>query len=135
MKEIIIILSITATSCMSSIMGDEYGVIDPKLAVYINSFKQEAELRGVKIDCSRLKLTFGPTKKGVGAVTDHSLYSITVDSTSLYWRVCREEMLYHEFGHLFLNRGHEDSVPSIMATTGIRYKGERQYYIDELFSK
>lgn len=120
---------------MSSIMDDEYSVVDPKLAVYLDSFNNEAEKRGVKIDCSRIKLTFGPTKNGVGAVTDHSLYSITVDSTTLYWRICREEMLYHEFGHLFLNRGHEDNVPSLMATSGVRYKGEREYYINELFSK
>lgn len=120
---------------MTSIMDDEYTVVDPKLAPYIESFKQEADKRGVKFDYSRLKLTFGKLNKDVGAVTDHSLNSITVDSTCLYWKIRREEMIYHEFGHLFLNRGHEDKEPSLMATTGASYKDRREYYINELFSK
>lgn len=134
MKATLIILSIIATSCMSSIMDDEYSVIDPKLAPYFESFKQEANSRGYKFDYSRFKLTFGSLKEGVGAVTDHSLNSITVDSTCLYWKIRREEMLYHEFGHLFLNRGHKDTEPSLMATKGVSYKNNRDYYINELFN-
>lgn len=135
MKTLLFLISITATSCMTSIMDDEYTVVDHKLSPYIESFKQEANSRGFKFDYSKLKLTFGKLNNGVGAVTDHSLNSITVDSTCLYWKIRREEMLYHEFGHLFLNRGHNDSEPSIMATNGISYKSSREYYINELFQK
>lgn len=135
------------TSCTSTIMDDDYSVVDPKLALYINKFKQEAGQRNIIIDDTSLKLLFGNTN-GAAAVTDHSLNSILVDSTTVNWRNNPEEVLYHEFGHLFLHRGHTDfelidtlgvTVPgSIMSTKAslkyTRNQARRPYYIDELFN-
>jgi hypothetical protein len=135
------------SSCTSTLMDDDYRFIDSKLNKYIVSFKMEAISRGIEIDDSRLKLSFGPTN-GAAAVTDHSLSSITIDSTTINWRVNPEEVIYHEFGHLFLHRGHDDATlidtinniapKSLMSTkasvTYTRIISRRDYYIDELFN-
>lgn len=137
-----IIIAFLACSCASSIMDDDYRFIDPKLEPFITSFKYEAAKRGVKIDDSRLKLSFG-NAHGAAAVTYYDTNSIVMDSTTVHWHKNPEEVLYHEFGHLFLHRGHDDSLlpdgnpASLMSTVAstkyVNNLSMRDYYIDELF--
>ncbi len=142
-----LISAVLFTACTSTIMDDEYRFVDSKLSVYIVSFKEEASKRNITIDDSRLKLSFGYTH-GAAAVTDHSLSSIVIDSTTINWKKNPEEVIYHEFGHLFLHRGHDDSIlidtlgnevpKSIMSTkASVKYSknvSRRPYYLDELFN-
>ncbi len=144
--KLIAVICLALTSC-SDFIDDDYRRVDAPLETYIQVFKVEAKTRGIVIDDSRLKLMFGNTH-GKGAVTDHSRNSITVDSTTVNWRVNPEEVIYHEFGHLFLHRGHDDTtltdtlnnvVPkSLMSTkASVKYSkilSRRSYYIDELFN-
>lgn len=49
----------------------------------------------------------------------------------------KESLLFHEFGHCILNRGHNDITSSLMASYLIdknRYKKKKVYYINELFT-
>jgi len=145
--KVALLLFMSLTSC-SDFIDDDYRRVDPALETYIQVFKVEAKTRGIIVDDSRLKLYFGKTKNGIAATTDHSLNSITVDSTTVNWRVNPEEVIYHEFGHLLLHRDHTDFtltdtvgnvVPgSIMSTkASVKYTKlptRRQYYIDELFN-
>ena len=139
-----IFLAVLMSSCLSDIMDDDYRRVDTKLNQYIESFKYEASIRGIKIDDSDLKLYFG-NAHGAAAVTYYDTNSIVMDSTTIHWTRNPEEVLYHEFGHLFLHRGHDDRLlpdgtpASIMSTYAtVKYAkdpSKRKYYIDELFNK
>ena len=56
------------------------------------------------------------------------------------WTINRESLVFHELGHSYLGRGHDDAIldngyyKSIMNTYVISYGPDmRDYYIDELF--
>jgi hypothetical protein len=138
------LLCIIMIACNEPEFGS--GFIDPKLKPYLNSFLEEAQSRGFNIDASKLTLRFG-TYPGADAAANMRTYEILVDSNSYDWKsgILREQLLYHEFGHLFLKRKHDDSrigryPKSIMAAEDDPYyecrscRNRRTYYINELFN-
>ncbi len=145
---IIALFALSLTSCMSTIMDDDYSHIDPKLQKYADSFVAEAAEHGVSIDTWNLKLVFGHNPTGAAGITDHSMTMIVIDTTVFNKSTNMEEVVYHEFGHLYLHREHTDDVlnvgdskpvlKSLMGTkASIKYAifpNRREYYISELFN-
>lgn len=126
-------------------MDDDYQSIDPELRPFVDAFVSEARQRGVIVDIYRLKLHFGDLKGEAQGRCNHKTHQVIIDSIA--WRQVDgpEELIFHELGHLYLRREHEEAkigryYKSIMAGVGdgnYERKGrsyQRQYYIDELFN-
>lgn len=127
-------------------------VIDSDLQTYYDSFLKEAQSRNKAISgTDGFILQFG-SANGAIARTYPAENKIVVDSVR--WKDVsaseREFTMFHEFGHLFLKRGHNirtlpngefksmmltyeanSNVESIHLYLGVR----RKYYIDELFDE
>lgn len=129
-------------------MDDDYYRVDPILKPYLDTFVSEARKRGVSIDphANNLKLVFGKLNSGVAGITDSDYNLIVIDSSTSNWRNAKENTVWHELGHLYLHRGHDNSIlengdpKSIMNDGRNTPKFERvntykrEYYINELFS-
>lgn len=137
------LITISLTGCFSSIMDDEYTLVDPKIKPHYDKFMEEATLRGIKFNTTNVKINFGPTG-GVAGTTFHKNSRIVIDSTSVNWRLNPESLIFHELGHLLLVREHEDKwlkgidnknySGSIMNEFGSNYsEDKREYYVNELF--
>jgi hypothetical protein len=127
-------------------MDEQIRFVEPQLKPYVDSFIEEAAARGVSIDASQLTISFGTHDGAAYAV--RSTNTIVVDSTSYDWvSGLREQLVYHELGHLYLGREHDDDMignypKSIMAGVEDPWDegrqrqrlGMRKYYIDELFN-
>ncbi len=144
-------LVITNFSCKSAEL-EPINTINSTLQPYVDAFLSEARKRNVKIP-SGFSVQFGNLKDQVGGVADQSKNAIIMDS--IIWRNSNEEYrqvaIFHELGHLLLDRGHNlrrlanGEVGSIMYSlnrpstssetsfiplfNGIRQK----YYVNELF--
>lgn len=146
---LLLILSILCFSCSKEYIEP---VIDSDLQTYYDSFLKEAQSRNKAISgTDGFILQFGSANGGI-ARTYPAENKIVVDSAR--WKDVsaseREFTMFHEFGHLFLKRGHNirtlpngefrsmmltyeanSNVESIHLYLGIR----RKYYIDELFDE
>lgn len=138
-----IVLLLFLSACSS--MDDDYRRIDTGLRPFLKEFIKEAELRGVQIDTSNLKLTFsGHISGGAQGRTWYDTHSIMIDSTSSDWGDASTTLVFHELGHLYLRREHDNGeinghLKSIMnGPYSPIFEGEkayrRKYYVDELFN-
>ncbi len=133
--------------------------IETEALPYVRSFFIEARKRGLTPDSTNLILQFSnnlTTRNGdpicgnaLGVLTDDQQNIITIDPECLAWRhsdLSREILVFHELGHVFLERTHEDNVmpngdfKSIMFGGNwniFRYYTEdltkKDYYLNELF--
>lgn len=133
------------SSCLSTIMDDDYGRVDPKLQPYLDAFIEEAGKRGIQINTATLKLDFGDLK-GADGRTYYEYSQIVIDSMSSDWQSgTGESLVFHELGHLFLRRKHDEAMldkwncKSIMAGKKDPYYlnkkfYRREYYLNELFN-
>ncbi len=142
MKTILILLSAVLLSGCFAFDEDK---IDPALQKHVDSFFMEADLRGVNIkNRSKLRVRFGNVKKGQGQANMFT-HVITIDQNSWGYKINPEGLVFHELGHLFLNRNHDNSMigdqpKSIMSSDkdpnwifgGLEIR--RKYYVDELFN-
>lgn len=144
MKQLILLTAILATSCYSG-MDDDYTYVDPLIRPYFDDFVQQAASRGIEIDTFGAKVAFGPmNKEGRQAYTSHRYRQVIIDSSSYKWKNYPESIVFHELGHLFLRREHDNNrvnynPTSIMDSNEIpEYElGRpelRDYYLDELFN-
>lgn len=128
--------------------------IDPEVRPIVKRFVEEGNYRGLFIRTDHLVVIFGSTETvSLGAIgvcysmIDGSRY-IILDRD--FWNSFRDEatrelLLFHELGHCALNRfehidhNREDGLPaSIMNSSLIEtkdYVNNRDYYLDELFSR
>jgi hypothetical protein len=129
-------------------------VIQPELEPYFDLFKTEAEKRGIAFDVNVAKIT----TEMVNITGDNIIAQCTrfQDQPSVikvdlaYWNTAsltdREFYLFHELGHCFLNRSHNNEKDtngnciSIMhsskdACKFLYSKLNRDKYLDELFKK
>jgi len=149
MKKIIIPIAFLLSGCFSTIMDDDYSNIDSNLLPYVESFINEAKIRGIDIYPDNLKVNFGCLNGEAEGRTLYETSSIIIDSSSNAWKSgMREQLVFHELGHLLLNRGHDnnfyESKPfnickSIMSSNDSpyyekKYSFRREYYINELFN-
>lgn len=146
---LLLILSILCFSCSKEYIEP---VIDSDLQTYYDSFLKEAQSRNITISgTGGFVLKFG-SANGAIARTYLTENKIVVDSAR--WKDVsaseREFTMFHEFGHLFLKRGHNirtlpngefksmmltyegmSNIESIHLYLGVR----RKYYINELFDE
>ncbi len=141
------ILSIFCLSCSKEYIKP---VIDSDLQTYYDSFLKEAQSRNIPIKIPKnIVIQFGSVDSVAGR-TYYAENKIVIDS--IVWKnasvLDKEFLLFHEFGHLLLNRPHNlqtlpngeyksmmqsyENIPIIENT--LLYVGvRRKYYIDELF--
>ena len=130
-----------------------YANVDEELWPYYREFEAQAALHGLEIDLN----SFGTgiieelNPNGVaGQCTygTHQLADVVIDES--FWNnarsyLLREMVVFHELGHCYLHRGHEEGVLSNGACASIMRSGleecidnynseTRGRYLDELFS-
>lgn len=123
-------------------------IIPSECQEHVNEFFRHAGEKGLLISPQSLKIyytTFGDLRQ---ANSTPSEFIIRVDTSSLYWKTNPEALLFHELGHVYLNRDHEnkligmlpksimhaDQMPAYGKSLFTVYPPEnREYYIDELF--
>ncbi len=136
-------------------------MIPDEVMPFIESFEEEAALRGIPLTIDELIVEFGTdleSNSGVDAAGQcivsnrrNSIPRIVLDTTSFTWQnneSSREFLVFHELGHCILDRlQHRDdqltngNFASIMLTTSTQLYGpklngfKREYYIDELFDQ
>lgn len=146
MKHLIFILALT--SC-SQIPDDDYTYIDPKLKPHWEAFLKEASQRRVTIEYTNPKIIFGDLKGKAAGMAYHNTETIVIDSVYDAWLIQPEQLLFHELGHLYLHREHDDRLDcynlpvSIMHYNRLPFYNsrfgqtffmyDRKYYMDELF--
>lgn len=145
-------IAVLFTSCTDKNYGVEF---DDELVPFIESFKSEAALRGIEFNNNEEKIEGYLQRINVNGVAglcrrhdEGRNRSIIVDKT--YWNQAndleREYVVYHELGHCFLLRDHQDEPDSIGNCQSIMYSGldgcrinytndTREHYLDELFGK
>ncbi len=136
---------VTCLIFSNSCKKEDQSVIDPAFQEYVDRFVTEADLRNVKIDISKLKVTYGDTLKyycGYGLTNDVVIRSYCWENSS---DINKEILLFHELGHAILGRMHDNTIlpngdfTTIMAPNGFyscysEFTPEkRKYYLDILF--
>jgi len=139
---------------------DNEGPSLPDLNTYLERFEEEARLRGYDFDLSDVEAVYVDEIKegddtfcgyGYQNYDGNGLRRVEISlADNCHWaelnEVEREILFFHEIGHAFFNRGHEDgwlcdgSPLSIMTSSfwGLYTEGEtekRAYYISELIDK
>lgn len=125
----------------------------------VNDFFQEAEKRGWKFGKDNLVIILSDSAivqggnylcgNSFGPLTGNIQNTVRIDTQCLAWRynpLSREILIFHELGHIFLERNHtEATLPngdfkSIMTGTSWEIRDfyteapdKRAYYLDELF--
>tara|TARA_Y100000385_G_C13090016_1_gene638257 strand:+ start:1547 stop:2020 length:474 start_codon:yes stop_codon:yes gene_type:complete len=127
------------------------GFIDTELALYFERFAEEGSLRGIEVNYESYEVEGFIQSIGEGNVvgqcshTEESPNAVIIDP--LLWQRAseskREQVIFHELGHCYLQRGHDDSKDgngvcmSIMHSStdicSLNYAQNRDYYLDELF--
>lgn len=145
MKHLIFIsIIMCCSSCLHTGLDDNIRYVDPLLQPYLEKFKEEARLRNITLNYDEFTLAFGQLKDAEGKANWYTR-TIIIDSTSEDWTTGkREQLVFHELGHLLLGRGHDNTMieylpKSIMAQQADPYyeggyNFRREYYIDELFN-
>ncbi|MEL6389759.1 MAG: sigma-70 family RNA polymerase sigma factor [Bacteroidota bacterium] len=149
MSSITILALLLVTGCAEE--SADIGVVDPELATYFDTFKDEAELRGIEIEDFFFEisgvLTDLPNASGQCA-SGQTRRELRVDQT--YWNrvndTKREFLIFHELGHCYLDLRHDDESDEHGRCLSIMTSGlgscrsnynptTRAAYLDELFSK
>ena len=134
----------------------------PDLDIYIERFEEEAKMRGYEFDLSGIQTVYrdeievrGTNYCGYGYYNyqGNSIRRIEISTgTRCNWinlsDIERENLFFHEIGHAFLNRPHDESLLcdgsplSIMNSTTNTFKiynttdpTKRAYYISELIDR
>lgn len=133
-----------------------------EILMHADTFEQEATQRGVDVSEVMARIQFkiedeitfeGQSLCGFAPwyqdpTSGDATISITVDDTCWINRPVEdnEALIFHELGHMVLDRGHRDeplpnnSRSSIMVSTNLaglyvgNAKNRRAYYVDELFN-
>jgi hypothetical protein len=122
--------------------------VEKELEPIVDSFFAEAKKRGLgnlRPNVLNVRLQSIPGKAQGRTITLTN--TILIDPNSEGWKYNREALVYHELGHLILNRDHLNVTHnkyciSIMSNQqdpvydiypGEKLYNRRQYYVDELF--
>ncbi len=130
----------------------EFPGVDPELWSYYSDFEAEAAARGLDIDLFAANITGEISEIAEEHVAGRCSYSnvapneIIIDQT--FWNrssvLFREFVVFHELGHCFLGRGHEEGTNADGTCTSLmrsgledckdNYRGTtREVYLNELF--
>ena len=130
----------------------EFPGVDPALWSHFSNFEAEAAARGLDIDLYLANITGEISEIDEEHVAGQCTYSsaapnaVTIDKT--FWDqsnvLYREFVVFHELGHCFLGRGHEEGINVDGSCSSIMRSGvedcrdnywttTRKVYLDELF--
>ena len=97
---------------------DQFPGVDPALWSYFSSFEEEAAARGLDIDLFAANITGEIAEIDEEHVAGRWTFSsaapnaVTIDKS--FWdqssQLFREFVVFHELGHCFLGRGHEEGT-------------------------
>ncbi len=147
LKLAVMILALALIACNEEPFGQnrKYSVPE-KLQPFVTDFVRLANQRGVTVDTTNLIVVYAVLHDRLGEASLNEKI-IRVDSSNAFFRNGNiETIMFHELGHLFLNRQHDDTYfnnsrtpKSIMHCCDLpMYNGWstrcRQYYIEELFN-
>ncbi len=128
--------------------------VDPALWSYFSNFEAEAATRGLDIDLYLANITGEIAEIEEEHVAGRCTFSsaapnaVTIDKT--FWDrssvLFREFVVFHELGHCFLGRGHEERTNADGTCSSIMRSGiedcrdnyrttTREAYLDELFGR
>lgn len=157
-KYIIFILSLVLLSSCKNEYPRAYSV-ENELETYAQRFFSQAKNFGYNFDNEGLVMRFSSLDENKGGVCYINRRPIQIEIDSVYWKELsksyladehKEQLVFHEMGHGFLQRLHINDVldnkdwKSIMCgdelpegrSSNINYRGMRQeYYINELFTQ
>ena len=128
--------------------------VDPELWSHFTNFENEAAARGLDIDLAASNITGDIEEINEEHVAGRCSFSgsrvtpnaVTIDRT--FWErsgnLFREFVVFHELGHCFLGRGHEEGINANGTCVSLMRSGledcrdnyrtsTRAEYIDELF--
>lgn len=119
--------------------------VDPRLEHYLCQFIDDGQKYGYDFSKSNIVLLISnshPYSHGRAHLRSDNIAHVTIDS-GLYYREMRLDsvhlkyIIYHELGHAFLRKKHDDKCSSLMyAFQGCsldRFRIEQQEMIEELF--
>lgn len=117
----------------------------------VKLFIQEALDRGINLSSNNLNVHFKSNLGFSGSITYYGLCKKengvpTIILDSFFWNytaspILKEMLIFHELGHCWLHRGHENSKLSLMDATVIgevnsyNYLNFRKEVLDELFNE
>lgn len=124
--------------------------IDPLLMDYFEEFSEEGLLRGVSVDfeAAEIETAFVDLDGAIAAQCSHSqespnLLRLDFDVWNQYSEMERTFLIFHELGHCYLGRDHDDSKDSEGNCLSIMHSGSsicnntfesnRATLLDELF--
>lgn len=131
-----------------------YTDVDERLWSYYQTFEEEGRKRGIEVDLNITEIS-----AEIDAIHENNVIGtceygrffdnhITIDDE--FWNrssvLGREFVVFHELGHCFLNRGHNEDSTSEGLCVSLMRSGtggcndayntrNREYYLDELFSE
>lgn len=144
-KILLLVIGLCTTSCIDFLGLDDYRFCAKQLRPYVDSFMREARMRGININAHDLKIMFGHRKGETQGSTYTGINLIIIDKNSVAWKNIPEQLVYHELGHLYLHRDHDNAKigfypKSIMSADGSpvyetdEFAYMRDYYVNELFN-
>ena len=161
---LILFLAFNLSSCYESDESEQdaqqstqvrsYAGVDERLWPYFSNFEREAAERNIRVDLTLTNITGAIEEIHEDGVAGSCSYGgrqrtndVTVDSE--FWNRAnvfyREYIVFHELGHCFLFRDHDDACLSNRTWESIMRSGTtrtcrdnynsqtREYYLDELF--
>ena len=144
---------VLAISFFAIISGcDKPGLVDGELQLYLDRFKEEAELRNITIDYKskpvEARFVNQPDEVSLGWCNYSPTQHNTVYINLVFWQAMqsdfmKEQLVFHELGHCILNRPHLDLKRPDGYCKSIMHSGQscadnysertRDQYLDELF--
>lgn len=139
---ILIFSGIILMSC-TDFTDQQHYYVDPKFKSFVDEFINEAKNRGINLSGTDLIMIHKQFNDKCG-LTVYGLSTVYIDTTSICWGINKKELVFHELGHYFLHRDHNnetfkvgifDIPKSIMIGNGyiINFDAHYKYYVDELF--
>ena len=131
-----------------------YNAVDKALWIHFQSFENEGAKRGLNIDLASAEISGVIEKINEDQVVGQCNYyshrpnHVTIDQT--FWNqasaIYREYVVFHELGHCYLGRPHNETALSNGVCTSIMNSGtgncvsrysvsSRSNYLDELFDR
>lgn len=149
-------MALTVVACTD---GPEYAYqVDPAFEPYVQKFKDDAKRYGQNFDSTALIMRFANLTDNKAGQCYMYRKPILIEIDQTYWESIatstnadnlREELIFHEMGHGFMQREHlnnqltrgdwqsmmfGDELPNNLQPT-LNYRGMRkEYYIQELFT-
>ena len=145
----ILLISLLLSTCKKEpLILKVYPNVPKKLCLYFQIFEQEASMRGIEVDLSKsnISVRLANINGAIGLCNMHEKKEIIIDQNfwdrSNHWK--RELIVFHELGHCFLNRKHNNELMDNGTCASIMRSGRdgcidfyteqtREILLDELF--